>query len=467
VEVTAVAAEASVDTLAVTEAAPPEAVFEVNAPVEPVDTLEPQEISVDRATESATKESSEGLNGVNDALQIGYEIPPVDPALEVVPEVAVTVTPDPQFESAQDLVVENATEEGLQPTSRAVESEGVVTTADPNLAPMVGLTDAMQPLEGERRAVEVPDQAVAMETVVESSSLEAPAASIEADTTEAPEAPTSQAPSVIPTVGTGKKSKKSKDMRPIPGFPPMAAATAELGDAAARGNDTQEISAVLDLLGQTTAAFRKVVPGNGEAVASAAMEEAPATPVPGARIWMAEEVALSESEATLSLENEMRVAYAATAVAPEVFAAAIPAVAEEAFRSGMAAIAPAEVTVRDDKNAPQPAVPDPGGSTPGSGALPTQELAAAMAAAFGGALPQEDLARAEETQSISEEVRRFALGDAYKPKPSFGGAAVEDPVEKRVSREKLSAAIGRALDRLKPQLVAEILKELEVKEEKN
>jgi hypothetical protein len=121
----------------------------------------------------------------------------------------------------------------------------------------------------------------------------------------------------------------------------------------------------------------------------------------------------------------------------------------------------AEEPVRDDKFAPQPAMPDPGGSPPGTGASPTQELAAAMAAAFGGALPKEDLARAEETQSISEEVRRFALGDAYKPKPTFGGAAIHDPEEKIVSSEKLAAAVGRALDRLKPQLVAEILKELE------
>jgi hypothetical protein len=88
-----------------------------------------------------------------------------------------------------------------------------------------------------------------------------------------------------------------------------------------------------------------------------------------------------------------------------------------------------------------------------------------MAAAFGGALPQEDLARAEETQSISEEVRRFALGDAYKPKATFGGAAIEDGEDKLVGNAKLAAAIGRALDRLKPQLVAEILKELEAMHE--
>ena len=84
-----------------------------------------------------------------------------------------------------------------------------------------------------------------------------------------------------------------------------------------------------------------------------------------------------------------------------------------------------------------------------------------MAAAFGGALPQEDLARAEETQSISEEVRRFALGDAYTPKPGFGGAAFDDPGEKTVNKAKLADAIERVLDRIKPHLVAEILKELE------
>jgi hypothetical protein len=165
----------------------------------------------------------------------------------------------------------------------------------------------------------------------------------------------------------------------------------------------------------------------------------------------------------MSLEQEMRVAYAPKQVDSRISGG------NELASAGMqgsgygsdVATALAEEPVRDDKITSQSAGPEMGGLPPGSGASPTQDLAAAMAAAFGGALPQEDLARAEETQSISEEVRRFALGDAYIPKPGFGGAAIDDPAEKAISAEKLSAAIERALDRLKPRIVAEILKELQ------
>ncbi len=130
---------------------------------------------------------------------------------------------------------------------------------------------------------------------------------------------------------------------------------------------------------------------------------------------------------------------------------------------GQTATALAEEPVRDDKSAPNTGVQQ-GGSPPEAAASPTQQLAAAMAAAFGGALPQEDLDRAEETQSISEEVRRFAMGDAYKPKATFSGASIDEPEEKVAGSPKLAAAIGRAIDRIKPQLIAEILKELKVPE---
>ena len=389
------------------------------------------------------------------AHSIGYEIPAIDPALEVTPAVSIRATPDPQFEPPQDLPVANATEEGLQPTSRAPESDGVVTPTDPNLAPMGGLIDAVQPLEGGRLVV--PEEvSVAPDPVVEADP-EAPSVAplpVSPVIAEEPRAETPEIEKPAP-----KKSKKGKEMRPVP---PSAVAESpqslqETAPAASKSDVTEEIAAVLNLLGQTTSAVIPAIPTENMDPQAAEEIAAPT------RVWMAEEVALSDVEAMLSLENEMQLAQASKIGEP--VASSEPVMGSTASRARQSesdvATALAEEPVRDDKIAPKSAIPDSGGLPPGSGASPTQELAAAMAAAFGGALPQEDLARAEETQSISEEVRRFALGDAYKPKPGFGGAAIDDPEEKVVDPKKLAAAVGRALDRLKPQLVAEILKELE------
>lgn len=411
--------------------------------------------------------------------EIGYKIPAVDPALEVAPDVAVQVTPDPQFEAVQEIPVDNATEAGLQPTSRAAESEGVVAAVDPNLSPMDSLSDAVKPLEGGRLVVS--EEVAAPTLPVAEPAAQTPIVS-----------PLPESPESTGRVPGAKKSKKNKEMRPIalassnslePGAPVAESATAARDAAAAvaepaaldnaiaaevpKTDVSEEIAAVLDLLGQTTASVVNPPPG-ASALASPALSEEPIPPsvMPSGRIWMAEEVALSESEASISLENEMRIAYAPKEVEPEFAAVHDVRAAEPGSLPEVVATAPAEEPVRDDKHAPKPAINDPGASAPPEVApSPTQELAAAMAAAFGGALPQEDLARAEETQSISEEVRRFALGDAYKPKPTFAGAAVDQPGEKVVNNGRLAAAVERALDRLKPQLIAEILKELEDLEE--
>ncbi|ABF39077.1 response regulator receiver protein [Candidatus Koribacter versatilis Ellin345] len=535
--------------------------FAVSAPAEPAPlAVEPApvaEISVDPAlqqTADGVLPTGAGFlsDDIRAAHDIGHKIPAVDPALEITPEVAITATPDPHLESNEHIHVANATEDGLVPTSRSAESEGVVTTEDPNLSPMEGLTDAVLPLEGGRLIIEEPAhvaepsepeavaEAIATETAVETPAETVATEAVTTDTpaveavateaapgetpvvqeavveTSAVEAPVAETPAVVETPSvestpskSGKKARKG--MRPIPATtsgtetpaeasaqtaenttaPAETAAVAEAATVApetpappveekkeapsAKADVTEEIAAVLDLLGQTTTSLSPSAPGAGVAAASAAVEEAPAVVIGAVRVWMAEEVALSEAETTISLENEMRIAQAPKEVVPEAVvepvAVAEPSVtAEVAPQPEAATAAPAEETVRDDKNAPQPAVtPDTGVPPPDAGASPTQELAAAMAAAFGGALPQEDLARAEETQSISEEVRRFAMGDAYKPKPAvgFGGAAIEDPSEKSIpSQDKLAAAISRALDRLKPQIVAEILKELEAGEEK-
>jgi len=571
-------------TEAVIEAAPVEIASETaieSAPVETVATLEfavtethvehveavetaaiPVEPAVIQAVEGERSTGTEMLSDeLKAAEEIGYKIPAVDPALEVAPDVSVHVTPDPHFEAAEDLQVANATEEGLEVTSRAAESAGVVTTADPNLSPMEGLHDAVKPLEGGRLIVPndepppvvgivdgsidfgppvatesvaevveppaavveqelqpAPVEAVAApeaEPVVEASAVveaaavvesvqevapameaaavaaEAPAAEavapVEIAPVEAAPAPVEEiaapaAPVVVepppPPATPSKKSKKG--MRPIPAAPPVPveeapkAATEPAVEEkpavaeAAKADVTEEIAGILDMLGQTTATIVPTAPPVPGMVASvAAVEEAPApTLAPATRVWMAEEVALLDSEASLSLENEMRVAYAPTIVDPET--APAPEACEPAVEPQPEAAveaAPAEEPVRDDKFAPHTALPDTDGSPPESSASPTHELAAAMAAAFGGALPQEDLARAEETQSISEEVRRFALGDAYKAKPTFGGAAIDDPNEPAVDSTRLAAAVSRALDRLKPLLIAEILKELGTPEE--
>ena len=365
---------------------------------------------------------------------MGHAIPAIDPSLEIAPSVQVDMKPDPQFESAADLPVANATEDGLQPTSRATESENVVTTTDPNLAPMDGVMD-VKPAEG------AGTPAVNPEVTFSDTPVEAQ--------TEQPsgEAKVQEEAADEPLFATPKRSKRGKEMRAIPAEPAESAPL--------KIDATEEISAVLDLLVQTTSTpATHADTGNGTEHAGI---EQPST----AKVWMAEEVALSDAEATLSLENEMRVAYAPKALEEEPADEPIFSMAPIAVQpAAEVAIASSEEPVRDDKNAPNAAMPGTGGSQ-GSGASPTQDLAAAMAAAFGGALPQEDLARAEETQSISEEVRRFALGDAYKAKPGFGGAAIDDSGEKYVSSEKLAAAIGRVLDRMKPQIVAEILKELE------
>lgn len=354
--------------------------------------------ALETAAEPAVIHSVEGVRptGVeilSDELstRTAQEIPAVDPSLEVAPNVTGETTPDPQFEAPLDLPVENATEVGLQPTSRAEESAGVVTTTDPNLAPMDGLIDAVQPLEGGRLVVPEPE--------------EQPAA-IEA----------------------------------LPVLPPEP-----------KGDVTAEISAVLDLLGQTISTEVPTAALETPDGSASGEEGAPiVSGIPG-RVWMAEEVALSDSEGSISLMNEMRVANAATAEEPQLAVQTATALAEE--------------PVPNPNSAPNAGMPE-GGSPPDSAASPTQQLAAAMAAAFGGALPQEDLDRAEETQSISEEVRRFALGDAFKAKPGFSGAAIDDSEEKPLGSAKLAAAISRALDRIKPQLVAEILKELQAGEKK-
>ncbi len=349
------------------------------------------ELSVEAPAEPAVIHSVEGVHSTGveiltdevSAQAVPKDIPAVDPSLEVAPTVSVETTPDPKFETTQDIAVDNATEEGLQPTSRASESAGVVTTADPNLAPMEGLIDAVKPLEGGRLVVPEPEPAP-----VEALPVEPP--------------------------------------------PPD------------KGDVTAEISAVLDLLGQT---ILSEVPAAAIANAETgvtAEESAPA--MNPARVWMAEEVALSEAEGSISLENEMRLAHASAV--------------EETQPAAQTATALAEEPVPNPNSAPKPGIPE-GGSPPDSAASPTQQLAAAMAAAFGGALPQEELDRAEETRSISEEVRRFSMSEVQKPgKAAFSGAAIEDPQEPTVESDRLAAAIGRALDRIKPQLVAEILKEL-------
>jgi CheY-like chemotaxis protein len=353
------------------------------AAVEPVEIADSEPVvihSVEGVRYTGAEILSDELPTVGDPL----EIPAIDPSLDVAPEVSIEDVADPDLDAPQEITVENATEEGLQPTSRAAESEGVATTTDPDLAPMEGLIDAVKPLEGGRLVIPEDEPA---------------------------------------TAG-------------------MAA------EPPANGAMVEEIAAVLDLLDQTTKSEVPFNPSEAATLANTAAEDsAPESQLSDARVWMAQEVALTESEATISLEKEMRRAYAPTAVE-------IPQVAHSA-------IAVAEEPLRDDNIVPKSAMPGMGGSPPTSGASPTEELAAAMAAAFGGALPKEDLARAEETQSISEEVRRFALGDAYKPKPAaFGGAAIDDGGEKVIDSARLTAAIGRALDRMKPQLVAEILHQL-------
>jgi CheY-like chemotaxis protein len=380
----------------------------------------------------------------------GYQVPEIDPALEVAPPVTIVPTPDPDFEAPQDIPVANATEEGLQPTSRSEESKGVETIADPNLSPMEGLIDAVQPLEGGRLVIPQTEAGVAEAIPEPAAPIEPAPASASSDQGEAQ----------VSSMGSSKKSKKTKEMRPIPAPPATAEEPVETGEATVppkpKGDVTEEIAAVLDLLGQTTAV---VVPA-AVTDTTAPSEEVHAPAAASARVWMAEEVALSDVEATWSLEHEMRIA--SGAIQDSKFNVEAEDSSTRKFGLGQspeAAVAVAEEPMRDEKITSHSAGPDAGGLPPGSGASPTQELAAAMAAAFGGALPQEDLARAEETQSISEEVRRFALGDAYKP--TFGGAAIEEPQEKPLDAAKLSAAIERAIDRLKPQIIAEILKELQ------
>ena len=439
-----------------------------------VSSVEPSVVSADGAVLSTGAEilASEARS----PMQLGYEIPSIDPALEVAPEVSINPTPDPQFETPQEIRVENATEEGLQPTSRAAESDSVSTSADPNLAPMEGLIDAVNPLEGGRF---VAPGAFPVEAATGEQTVTAPIEMTQAAAAAAAPMTESTVADAVPAP-TGKKTKKGKEMRPIPAAEPAPEAVSATPEnetvpaetpaesAPVTSNVTEEIAAVLNLLGQTTASLVQTA---GAVMASAPVEEQPAAVA--ARIWMAEEVPLSDAEASTSLENEMRIAYAPKVVELETLTQPVaPAIAavEVQHPAVAAAVATAEDTVRDDKNAPRPAVtPDLGASPPGTGASPTQELAAAMAAAFGGALPKEDLARAEETQSISEEVRRFALGDSYKPKPAtgFGGAAIADVDDKRAAKDNLTIAIGRALDRLKPQLVAEILKELEAMDKQN
>lgn len=361
------------------------------------------------------------------AEALGYEIPVVDPALDLAPAVNIDDKPDPQFEVVVDVPVANATEEGLQLTSRAAEAEGVATPTDPNLSPMEGLTDAVHPLEGGRYTPPATASAGPEEMAVEAPEVHEVPAAAETSAQVAPQQEVAQAGETEPV----RKSEVS-----------------------------EEIAAVLDLLSRT--GTRGSVPSRMPSIAPEVIPELPpATAMPGAPVWMAEEVALSDAEAALSLEKEMRVAYAPVAVdasAGEPNLGSVAVLVDAATDNNTLA----EDTVRDDKIAPKAGMPDSGGSPPDSAATPTQELAAAMAAAFGGALPKEELARAEETQSISEEVRRFALGDTYKPKSTgFGGAAIHEPEEKSLNPAKLAAAIGRAIDRLKPQLVAEVLKELE------
>ncbi len=121
---------------------------------------EATEVPAETTVEPTVIHAVEGVRGtgveiLSDELSeaVPQEIPAVDPSLEVAPQVSVETPPDPQFETAQELPVENATEAGLQPTSRAAESEGVITTTDPNLSPMDGLIDAVQPLEGGRLVI--------------------------------------------------------------------------------------------------------------------------------------------------------------------------------------------------------------------------------------------------------------------------------------------------------------------------
>lgn len=479
------------------DALPIETPFAVHA-AENVESVEHVEIALESTASAVVSETAPRESFASSQWStpesIGYDIPTIDPALEVAPAVTIETTPDPQFEVPQDLPVENATEAGLEPTSRSMESEGVTTTTDPNLAPMEGLIDAVQPLEGGRMEITVEEPAKAV--------VETPVVPevIGVEPTPVPEAAAPVPETVVESKPTSfwKKLKKSKEMRPVPPAriveppatvdesptsavqasgaveeAPMAAVVNETKPPVdepevapvAKGDVTQEIAAVLNLLGQTTTA---VIPDSitkefGE-VDSAPTEGTLASALAAAsRVWMSEEVALSDVEAMMSLEHEMRVAHAPNQVDSRISGGhelASTGTQGSGYGSDVAT-ALAEEPVRDDKITSQSAGPEMGGLPPGSGASPTQDLAAAMAAAFGGALPQEDLARAEETQSISEEVRRFALGDAYKAKPGFGGAAIDDPAEKAISAARLSAAIDRALERLKPRIVAEILKELQ------
>src|SRR5581483_8204723 len=210
---------------------------------------------------------------VSTALEGGAEIgaiPTIDPALEMAPPVAITPTPDPQFEAPAEIAVANATEDGLQPTSRAEESAGVPTTTDPNLSPMIGLVDTAQPLEGGRFVVpEAPAEAAPTPEPQADAPVES-AGTAEPPVTEA--APVDATPVEPPVTTPSKKSKKGKEMRPIPATPAVAqetpAATAPVIEPAAstevpapvatetskpapKAEVSEEIAAVLSLLGQT------------------------------------------------------------------------------------------------------------------------------------------------------------------------------------------------------------------------
>ena len=124
------------------------------APITPELSVEaPAEPTVIHSVEGVHSTGVEILTDEVSARAVPKDIPSVDPSLELAPAVSVETPPDPKFETTQGIEVGNATELGLQPTSRASESAGVVTTTDPNLSPMEGLTDAVKPLEGGRLVV--------------------------------------------------------------------------------------------------------------------------------------------------------------------------------------------------------------------------------------------------------------------------------------------------------------------------
>lgn len=313
------------------------------------------------------------------------------PAARVAdPPAAAPAASEPTNEEPSPVTFASAPETPAAPVGLSLAETGEPANAEESQSEPV--TAAVVPQSSESE-VENIAEAQATEPA-ETSQASAPEIPVPAAETPAPALPTAEAAPVEPA-----------SVSPSPDAPtqaPAEVASTQVSQAA----DDEVMAALQSLMPATTSPDPMSVASNQTPtndVASSAMAAIAAqvdaasvtAHAPGPR-WIAEEVALSEEEASLSLEREMEVAYAAVAASGTVLAAS----ADVAERSA----APTAITNPENSATASPAEIN----AVASAAFYAMAAGASESAAVAAAPPPEHVAFPDITPTHAEEITAFA-----------------------------------------------------------